>query len=143
MAVRRRPDRGLEPPAHLNPEAAAHWDEVLAALSVDHDLTASDRDLLALYCDYFARWKKARENLEAQGLMVKLSPDSEPRVNPFLEIANQCARELRTLAGDLGLSPASRRRLRELKERAVTQDTISRINVTVPADFRPSGNRTH
>ena len=62
----------LTPPAHLNAEAVAHWGEVLASLSLDHDLTPSDRDILAIYCDYFARWKKARAEIDSSGLLVKL-----------------------------------------------------------------------
>lgn len=101
-------------------------------LSADHDLAASDQDILALYCDYFARWRKAREHIEAGGLLVKLKNEDQPRPNPFLAIADQCARELRALAGELGLTPAARRKLLDLREREVSREDLARIRVTVP-----------
>ena len=122
----------LTPPAHLNAEAVAHWGEVLASLSLDHDLTPSDRDILAIYCDYFARWKKARAEIDSSGLLVKLKNDENPRPNPFIAIADQCAREMRGLLGELGLTPAARRRLRELKDREVTHEDIARIQIELP-----------
>ena len=122
----------LTPPEHLNAEAVAHWGEVLASLSLDHDLTPSDRDILAIYCDYFARWKKARAEIDSSGLLVKMKNDENPRPNPFIAIADQCAREMRGLLGELGLTPAARRRLRDLQSREVTQEDIARIRIELP-----------
>ena len=122
----------LTPPAHLNAEAVAHWSEVLSSLAIDHELTPSDRDILAIYCDYFARWKKARAEIESAGLLVKLKPDESPRPNPFIAIADQCAREMRGLLGEMGLTPAGRRRLRDLQSREVTQEDIARIRIELP-----------
>lgn len=122
----------LAPPEHLNAEAVAHWEEVLATLALDHDLTPSDRDILAIYCDYFARWKKARAEIESAGLLVKLKNEDNPRPNPFIAIADQCAREMRGLLGELGLTPAARRRLRDLKDREVTHEDLARIRIELP-----------
>lgn len=133
--ARRRPvaqPEGLAPPQHLNAAAAEHWDEVLATLSIDHDLTPSDCDLLALYCDYFARWREARAEIESSGLLVKMKNEDNPRPNPFIAIADQCAREMRSLLGDLGMTPASRRKLRDLRDREITREDIASIRVTVP-----------
>jgi P27 family predicted phage terminase small subunit len=113
----RPPDDGLAPPAHLNATASARWCEILAQHSVRRVLAREDRDLLALYCDVYARWCKAREQLDSMGLIVK-GADGKPIPNPYLAIADTCAKEMRLLLGELGLTPAARRRLQQTADQA-------------------------
>lgn len=121
----------LPPPAHLNPQAKAHWDEVLALLGPDRAFGAEDTDALALYCDFYARWVKARESIDSMGLVVK-GGDGKPVQNPFIAIADQCAVQMKSLLGELIMTPSSRRRLGMLQEQKISREDISRISVEVP-----------
>lgn len=123
----------LLPPAHLNPQAKQHWDEVLNLLGPNRAFSAEDADALALYCDFYARWVKARESIDSMGLIVKGS-DGKPVQNPFIAIADQCAVQMKSLLGELIMTPSSRRRLGMLQERQVSCEDISRIHIKVPHD---------
>ena len=127
----------LLPPDHLNDDATEHWDEVIAALSIDHELTKADRDILAIYCDYYARWRKARCNIESAGLLIQIKGESNPRPNPYIAIADQCAREMRNLLSELGMTPASRRRLRALRDKEISRDDIASIRIEIPPNGAP------
>ena len=123
----------MSPPAHLNAPARQHWAELLESLAAGHGLTREDVDLLAVYCDFYARWVKARESIDAMGLVVK-SSDGKPIANPFIAIADQCATQMRFLLGEMALTPAARRRLKMQRDLQVSSDEISNIKVPVPHD---------
>lgn len=123
----------LQPPPHLNDLAKQHWADVLTTLSVGRELLPEDIDLLALYCDFYARWVKARESIDSMGLVVKAG-DGKPVANPFLSIADQCASQMRALLGDLTLTPAARRKMREYQDRQISAEDVSRIKIDVPAN---------
>lgn len=122
-----------DPPDHLNPLARQHWREVLDSLGPDRGLCQEDVDLLALYCDFYARWVKARESIDGMGLVVK-SPDGKPVTNPFIAIADQCASQMKNLLGELTMTPAARRRLRLFQDSQLSREDLSRISIRVPDD---------
>lgn len=67
-------------------------------------LTEADGDMLALYCDAYSQWRIASKALR------KLAPTDEEyrKVAVSVEKARD---QMRFLAGEFGLSPASRRRV--------------------------------
>lgn len=124
----------LIPPPHLNHEARAHWSRVIEQLEPGRELLPEDSDLLAMYCDYYARWVQARERIDAMGLVVKGADGGKPVQNPFIAIADQCAQQMRVLLGELTITPAARRKMREFQERRISADDLSRISIKVPDD---------
>lgn len=123
--------RAFDPPPHLNDAAKQHWWEVLDSLVPERNFTKEDVDLLALYCDFYARWIKARRSIEEMGLVVKGS-NGQPVPNPFLAIADQCASQMKGLLGELTMTPAARRRLRMYQDSQISREDLSRIQIKVP-----------
>lgn len=75
------------PPPHLEGEALACWKETVAGLKEIGLFANTDRKLLTCYCETWARWLEDRGNLSIVA-------------------------EFRRMCGELGMSPASRQRLR-------------------------------
>lgn len=119
-----RPDRqtGDEPQATAgvpvppqcisdNPVALAEWHRIVDDLAAMKTLATLDTALVSAYCAMFARWQHAESKLLEMGDVVR-GASGGALVNPYFGISQRCARELRALAQELGLSAASRTRLR-------------------------------
>lgn len=70
-------------------------------------LTAADAVPFEGYCTAYARWLEAQEEITRHGSIYK---DSEGRIrpNPYIAIANQQMREIKSLAAEFGLTPSNR-----------------------------------
>lgn len=99
-----------EPPEHLDDEARKQWFRWCDELSNMRVLTKADREILAVMCDTWARYVKAKKAVDVAGLLVK-SPNGYPMLNPALSIVNKCAAQLRSFATEFGLTPAARSRI--------------------------------
>jgi P27 family predicted phage terminase small subunit len=99
-----------EPPVYLSSEAKEHWGVVAAQLSEAGLLTDLDRDALALYCEAYARWVHANQQLARFGPLVK-SPNGYPMQSPFLAIANKAFEQMRAMLVEFGMTPSSRSRV--------------------------------
>ncbi len=80
-------------------------------LSRNGILTELDVDGLTAYCVIYARW------VEAEGFIKTLGPIVETTAgnmiqNPYLSIANRCLEQMNRIAGEFGLTPSSRARLK-------------------------------
>jgi P27 family predicted phage terminase small subunit len=73
-------------------------------------LTEIDRTALALYCQAWARWVEAEEEVRKLGAIVK-SPSGYPIQNPYLAVANRAMRDLRAMLTEFGMTPSSRSRV--------------------------------
>ena len=99
-----------DPPEVLSEDARIEWDRLATELDDLGLLTAIDMALLALYCQAFGDWKDARRQIEATGMVVR-APSGYPMVNPYVTIANKAIEQMRTLATEFGMTPASRSRI--------------------------------
>jgi P27 family predicted phage terminase small subunit len=115
-----KPEIGIpEPPADLGERALAEWNyhaPILASLGV---LAYVDRNTLACYCVAAGRRAEAEENLRQSGPVVK-SPAGHPVQNPWLWVSNKAMEQMQKFGQELGLSPASRTRIKTNKPAAVT-----------------------
>jgi P27 family predicted phage terminase small subunit len=73
-------------------------------------MTEIDGAALALYCQAWARWIEAEQNLVRYGVVVK-SPSGFPMQSPFLAIANKAMEQMTRLLAEFGMSPSSRTRV--------------------------------
>jgi P27 family predicted phage terminase small subunit len=64
--------------------------------------------VLRLYCDAVVRYNEAAALLEKSGPLVRGVRAGELVKNPLHQVVRDNATLVRTLAGDLGLSPSSR-----------------------------------
>jgi P27 family predicted phage terminase small subunit len=74
-------------------------------------LTEIDRECLAIYCTTAARREKAEIELAKTGAVVK-TPAGFAAVSPWLTVANKAAELMLRYGQELGLSPASRTRIK-------------------------------
>lgn len=91
-----------KPPASLSKAAGARWTAVAPLLA---DRARIDIDLLATYCQVWARWKQAEDSL-SQGQLTR-NGRGQLVASPMVAIANQTVGQLRALEKDLGLSGAT------------------------------------
>ena len=104
-----------EPPRFLTGYAADEWHRTAPALHALGLLTTLDVNVLAVYCQSYARWRTAEEELAKMvntptgGLLIR-SADG-PRVNPLARIARDAGAAMVAYASQFGLGPAARARV--------------------------------
>lgn len=109
-----QPEAGTpEPPADLDARAQAAWSYYAPILATCRVLTLADREILACFCAAAGRRSQAEEELAKSGPVVK-SPSGYPIQNPWLAIANKALEQILRFGQELGLSPASRTRVKSL-----------------------------
>jgi len=107
-----------EPPDFLMSAAKDEWHEVAGELHALGLLTVLDRNVLAAYCQSFARWKQA-ETLLAElaerdpetGALTIRSAAGNRMFNPLLQVARGAASDMLKFAAEFGLSPVARTRV--------------------------------
>ena len=124
------PKRGIPAvPAHLSGEAKAEWHRIARELNTIGLLTRIDRAALAGYCQAWADWVEAEDQLAKYGKVVKSpvrtvtrrkhgSGDEEtehmggvPMASPFLSIRNRALEFMHKFLVEFGMTPASRSRI--------------------------------
>lgn len=105
-----QPERGATMPDWLSPDAAAQWPLVARHLAEAGILTAIDAPALGLYCEAFARWKHANDQVMKFGPVVK-APSGFPVQSPFLSIANRAWDQMMKALIEFGMTPSSRSRV--------------------------------
>jgi P27 family predicted phage terminase small subunit len=98
----RRPSAA--PPADLTPDTAkTRWRLVYPRLAKRGDV---DREVLANYCQVWARWRKAEDGLASAGSLTK-TPAGRIVASPLVDIAKSTAVQVRALEDQLGLRAAA------------------------------------
>ena len=97
-------------PAHLNSTAKREWKRVLSELGPIGLATKLDRSALAAYCQVYARWVEAEEQIKTHGVLVKGSK-GYPVLSPYLEVANKAIQQMRLLLAEFGMTPSARTRV--------------------------------
>jgi P27 family predicted phage terminase small subunit len=101
----------LAAPEFLSPEAARKWQEWAPKLARNRLFTDLDTDLLAMYCEAYAEWRDAMDQLEKYGKIVKSPKSGYPVPNPYVAIRNTSESTMRSIASEFGMGPASRTRI--------------------------------
>ena len=104
------PEPGADMPDDLSPEAAKHWPKVAKQLEDAGILTQIDATALALYCEAFARWRHASEQVTKYGPVVK-GARGFPVQSPYLAIANKAHVQMVVLLREFGMTPSARTRV--------------------------------
>lgn len=115
-------------PDGLPPLAVQEWNFIVPMLSQLGVLTEIDGKALAAYCEYFAQWREALDEVRERGITLD-EPITTPYVNargekcveivghkykrnPAVTIANDAAKIMKSFLVEFGLTPSSRGRLR-------------------------------
>ncbi len=98
-------------PGYLGAEARKEWRRLSRELAALGLLTGLDRGPLAAYCQAHALWVEAVTSIERYGTMVK-SPNGYPVPSPYVAVANKQVEIMGRIAGEFGMTPSSRTRIR-------------------------------
>jgi P27 family predicted phage terminase small subunit len=99
-------------PAHLSDEAKAVWGRVREQMGHTRVIRGADADILELYCETLVRSREASALLGRSGFLIKGARHGELVKNPLVAMVRDITAQVRILAGELGLTPASRTSLR-------------------------------
>ncbi len=111
----KRPLNELEPlpqvtmlrcPNWLEPEARKEWRRLAPVLIGAGILTGADAVPFAGYCQAYARWKEAEQEVTKLGMVYR--DGDRVRPNPYIAIARAAFAEVKSLAAEFGLTPANR-----------------------------------
>ncbi|SDO72381.1 phage terminase, small subunit, putative, P27 family [Halomonas shengliensis] len=98
------------PPAWLDDNGRAAWLHHVEWLVRTKILTRSDLHLFETYCDAYATWRAAVEDVARNGLTVETAMGGISK-NPALTAKNEAFRQMTVAGSALGLTPADRARL--------------------------------
>jgi len=125
------PELLLECPPELSPAAKKEWDRLLLELPRAVKLKNLDRTVLAVHCESIAMWQDAIANIQKYGAVMK-SPNGYPVQSPYVAIANQQVAQIIKTATELGLSPASRTRVPQVRSEASFSGGLPDLNWKSP-----------
>lgn len=97
-------------PDDLSEQASKHWDIVCLQLQESKILTELDVHALAMYCEAYARWSNANDQLRKYGPVIK-APTGYPVQSPYLSIANKAFDQMKAMLTEFGMTPSSRTRV--------------------------------
>ena len=111
-------------PTDISPEAQAVWRRVLREFGHTGVIRGADSDIMRIYCETVARYEKASRLLDASGPLITGARGGELVKNPLHQIVRDNAVLVRSLASELGLTPAARVGLHDAHGRATPASTI-------------------
>lgn len=100
----------LAPPTWLDAEAQAEWTRLAPILQRLGVLTETDTGALAAYCEAWATWKGATQQIRKFGMVIK-GKEAVPIVSPYVKIAHNALLHMRALLTEFGMTPSSRTRV--------------------------------
>ncbi len=99
-------------PRHLSNEARREWRRVTKELLDKNLLQVVDRAALAAYCQSWAHWVQAEEEMAKPDFsMMEVTDKGYQYVSPWLNVANQALKQMKAFLTEFGLTPASRTRI--------------------------------
>jgi P27 family predicted phage terminase small subunit len=107
-----------KPPASLSRAAKREWKRSAQLLKDSGLLSHLDRNTFALYCQTWAQWIEAQEQIAQHGMLVR-APSGYPMQSPYIGIANGLAKKLIQMSAEFGLTPSSRSRIRLTDDKPV------------------------
>lgn len=97
-------------PAFLHKDAKAEWKRITKDLQTLGLISKLDRGELAVYCQAWSDWKRAREKIaemEDAGF-VEMTPSGYKQMSVWMQIANRAEERMRKAGGSFGLNPSAR-----------------------------------
>lgn len=101
-----RPLNFLDVPKTLDTVGKKEWKRLANVIS-DLPISELDRSIMTNYCMYVSLLEKARKELNKSTLITE-----EGKKNPLIDVINGSNKELKSLAGTMGLTVDSRMRIK-------------------------------
>jgi P27 family predicted phage terminase small subunit len=102
-------DRVPDPPERLQGLARELWPSVVGEIVARNIYDGDCRDVAMAYCIQFARFIEAEDEIAKSDWTITVG--EHEAVNPLLKISNDACDRMLRLGAELGLSPASRKRV--------------------------------
>ncbi len=101
-------------PSWMPKEAKKEWRRVVKLLqSEGKEFTQKDVKAMEAYCTNYAKWKQCETVLAETGMTMSVGENGYIQQRPEVSIANKAQQEMRAWAKELGLTPASRQRMKQ------------------------------
>ena len=110
-------------PSDISAEAQIVWRRILREFGHTGVIRGADGDVMRIYCETMARYEKASLMLDQTGPLVRGARSGELVKNPLHQIVRDHATLIRSLAGELGLTPAARVGLHDGNSRSTKATT--------------------
>jgi P27 family predicted phage terminase small subunit len=114
-----------DPPDGLPEVAADEWRRMAPVLAKYNLLSDLDLTALEMYCRVYARWLEAERLLEESQTLVFKTQTGYQTQSAYLNIINQCLKQMQSLMGEFGMTPATRERLKAIANQPKPQDLFS------------------
>ena len=100
-------------PKHLTGEAKKEWNRTSKQLFELGLLTELDRAALAAYCQAWAQWVQAQEEMSKPTFqMIEETESGYPVASPWLNVAAQAMKHMKSFLTEFGMTPSSRSRVK-------------------------------
>lgn len=106
------PEYAPRAPRFLNAEGKRAWRELVKILLRIGLYTEIDKYALALFCQAWGRWVQVEREIAKLPSLLLETQNGYQYQTPLLGIANTAWEQVRKMAGEFGLSPAERSRVR-------------------------------
>ncbi|MGB2512111.1 phage terminase small subunit P27 family [Leuconostoc suionicum] len=94
------------PPKYLTGVASRLWTTLVPELNKTGYITVADKSTLEAFCINYSAMREAYESIKSVGVMYQ--NDGKYIKNPATAILNDATGKVKSLGGELGLSPSSR-----------------------------------
>ncbi len=88
------------------------WAELVEVLGQANVLTKADRNAMAIYCEAYAAWRKAKEAVAKDGEVLTPADGGRTYRNPWCVVQHEAETRMVTVGAMLGLDPSSRAKMR-------------------------------
>jgi P27 family predicted phage terminase small subunit len=114
-------------PQHLDEIARQEWDFITAQLDQMGLLSAADKTALELYCQAYARYRRAEAVVAKYGEVIVAPETKYPMVSPYVSVMNRNLDTCRRMLVEFGLTPAARSRMRVQQEGTVVASKWAKL----------------
>lgn len=125
----REPDPGKDIPRcpdWLMDEAKNEWYRLADRLNAMGVLSEVDMTAFATYCQAWARWKEAQQQIDTYG-SIFVTDKGYQQQSPWVGIANTAHKLMLTTASEFGLTPASRSKIAVAAEKKSEADGMEAL----------------
>ena len=113
-------------PKFLQGEAKKQYQKTAKKLARIGLMTELDDLALSMLCQTWQEYLEATEQVKKSGILLK-SPNGFPVLNPYLTVANQALKKVRSLLAEFGMTPGSRSRIHAASTSEDSDDEWSKL----------------
>ena len=111
------PDGEIKPPARLGKEALKKWNEAFPLLVKMGVMTTADVDALALYCETFEIYLKAKDDINKNGFEV-CSDSGAVKTSPSVAVLKDTSTLMLRILSEFGFTPSSRAKVKSTQDKS-------------------------